>query len=155
MHHRLERLASLVREVVSEALMNRVSDPRVSRFTSVTRVSVSPDLAFADVHVSVMGDAAAGRTTLRGLTSARGMIQTILARQLSTRQCPTLRFHLDDSIKRGMETVRQLDQMAAERAARSSPPAPAGGAGQADDPDPDLDAGGAAQRGASDQEDRP
>src|SRR5213082_3427499 len=91
MVHRLERMASLIRQVVSEAIMSRIQDPRVSRFTSVTRVAVSPDLSFADVHVSVMGSEADQRTTLRGLQSARGMVQSMLARDLSTRHCPTLR----------------------------------------------------------------
>src|SRR5258706_9804132 len=98
---RLEKMASVIRQIVSEAIMSRISDPRVSRFTSVTRVVVSADLSFADVHVSVMGSESDQRTTLRGLQSARGMVQTMVARDLSTRNCPTLRFHLDDSIKRG------------------------------------------------------
>jgi len=111
MVHRLERMASLIRQVVSEAIMSRISDPRVSRFTSVTRVQVSPDLSFADVYVSVMGNEAEQRTTLRGLMSARGMVQSMLARDLSTRQCPTLRFHPDDSIKRGIEMIRQIEDL--------------------------------------------
>jgi ribosome-binding factor A len=112
MLHRLERMASVVRQVVGEAIMARISDPRVSRFTSVTRVEISADLAFADVHVSVMGSEADERTTLRGLGSARGMIQSLLAKQLSTRSCPTLRFHLDDSIKKGIDMVREIDRLA-------------------------------------------
>jgi len=115
MGHRIERLSSLIRQIVSEAIMTKISDPRVSRFTSITRVDVAPDLSFADVYVSVMGEESQGRTTLRGLSSARGMIQSILAKQLSTRQCPALRFHLDQSIKRGIETIRQLDNLSADR----------------------------------------
>lgn len=111
MSHRIERVARLVRDVVSEALLQRVSDPRVSRFTSITRVGVAADLSFADVHFSVMGSEADQRTTLRGLISARGMIQSILAKSMSTRTCPTLRFHLDDSIKKGIATIRQLEEL--------------------------------------------
>jgi len=115
MSHRLERLGSLVRQIVSEAIMTRVSDPRVSRFTTITRVDVSADLSFADVYISTLGDAGAQRTSLRGLQSARGLIQSIVARELATRTCPTLRFHEDDSIKRGIETIRAIEQLAAER----------------------------------------
>jgi ribosome-binding factor A len=111
MVHRLERLASLIRQVVMEAIMRRISDPRVSPFTSVTRVEVAPDLSFADVHVSVMGSDSDQRTTLRGLQSARGMVQSMLARDLSTRHCPTLRFHLDDSIKRGIATIKKIEEI--------------------------------------------
>lgn len=104
-------MASVVREIVAEAIARKVSDPRVSPFTSITRVAVAADLAFADVHVSVMGDDAVQRTTLRGLQSARGMIQSVLARELSTRTCPAIRFHLDQSIKKSIETIRQIEAL--------------------------------------------
>lgn len=118
-------MANLIRQVVGEAILGRISDPRVSRFTSVTRVSVSADLSYADVHVSVMGSEAVQRTTLRGLQSARGLVQSMLARGLSTRHCPSLRFHLDDSIKRGIEMVRHIEHLAPTAApgdAESGPP---------------------------------
>ena len=109
MSHRKDRLSHVVRDVVSDAIANRVSDPRISALTSVTRVEMSPDLKIADVHVSVMGSDADARTTLRGLTSARGMIQTRLARQLNIRQCPMIRFRLDNAFKGGLETLRQIE----------------------------------------------
>jgi len=109
MSHRKDRLSHVVRDVVSDAIANRVSDPRISALTSVTRVEMSPDLKIADVHVSVMGSDADARTTLRGLTSARGMIQTRLARQLNIRQCPMIRFRLDNAFKGGLETLRRIE----------------------------------------------
>ncbi len=110
MSYRIPRLASVVRNVVSDTITNRVSDPRIHRFTSVTRVELSADLKFADVYVSVMGTDAQARTTMKGLESARGMVQSRLARRLTTRQCPLVRFHLDMGIKLGIETIRRLDE---------------------------------------------
>jgi ribosome-binding factor A len=114
MSHRIARVAHIVRDVVSDAIANRVSDPRVHRFTSVTRVELTADLRYADVHVSVMGTEAESQTTMTGLASARGMIQTRLAKRLDIRQCPILRFHLDLGIKIGIETIRIIDAAAAE-----------------------------------------
>ncbi len=111
MSRRKDRLSHVVRDVVSDAIANRVSDPRISSLTSVTRVEMSPDLKIADVHVSVMGEDVDARTTLRGLTSARGMIQTRLARQLNIRQCPMIRFRLDEAFKGEMETLRQIEAL--------------------------------------------
>ena len=48
--YRQEKVASEVRAVVGDAIANRLSDPRISPFVSVTRVSVSGDLAVADVY---------------------------------------------------------------------------------------------------------
>jgi ribosome-binding factor A len=110
----MARVAHIVRDVVSDAIANRVSDPRIHRFTSVTRVELTADLHYADVHVSVMGTDAESQTTMTGLASARGMIQTRLAKRLDIRQCPILRFHLDLGIKIGIETIRMIDAATAE-----------------------------------------
>ena len=106
---RIERVASEVRQIVSDAIRDRLQDPRVSSMTSVTRVEVSPDLDWARVHVSILGSAAVQKTSMAALTSAAGYIQGILARSLHTRQCPRLVFLLDDSIKRGNEAMRIID----------------------------------------------
>lgn len=108
--YRLDKLASEVRQVISDAIIHRLSDPRISKFASVTRVSVAADLATADVYVSVLGDEAEGRKTLAGLTHARGRIQGLLAKAIRTRQCPHIRFHLDASIKKGDETIRLIEE---------------------------------------------
>lgn len=110
MSYRLERVAHVIREVVSDAIAHHIADPRVSRFTSVTRVEMSPDLRHAQVYVSVMGDDAEGATTMKGLDSARGMIQSRLAKRLDMRQCPLLRFHLDRGLKVAAEISRQIDE---------------------------------------------
>jgi ribosome-binding factor A len=114
MSRRTEKIASLIRNVVGEAISHRLNDPRISPMASVTRVKVTGDLQFADVWVSVMGGEGEQRATLTGLTHASGHIQSLLARALMTRHCPTLRFKLDDSIKKGFETLRLIDRTMAE-----------------------------------------
>ena len=135
MSHRRDRLSHVVREVVSDAIANRLSDPRVNRLTSVIRVELSADLRIADVLISVMGTESQARTTLRGLSSARGAIQTRLARQLNIRHCPIIRFRLDPGIKRAIETYREIAALDIEPAG-----APADsretGAGEADSATP-------------------
>lgn len=111
MSYRPERVAHVVRDVVSEAIAGRISDPRVHRFTSVTRVEMSADLRYANVYVSVMGTDIEGRTTMKGLESAVGMIQTMLARRLDMRTCPILKFHLDRGLKIAIETIRRIDEV--------------------------------------------
>ena len=106
---RIDKVASVIRQIVSEAIRDRLQDPRVSSMTSVMRVEVSPDLDWARIHVSILGSAAVQKTTMAALTSATGYIQGILARSLHTRQCPRLVFLLDDSLTRGNEVMRIID----------------------------------------------
>jgi len=115
MAYRMQRMASVIREVVSDCVANRLSDPRLARFISVTRVEMTPDLAIANVYLSVMGTDAEGATSMRGMASARGMIQSRIARALDVRQCPEIRFHLDKGLKIAAETIRRLGEQ--ERAA--------------------------------------
>lgn len=127
MSHRIGRLAHVVRDVVSDSIANHVWDPRVCRFTSVTRVELSVDKRIANVFVSVMGSEADAKRTMQGLQSARGMIQTRLAHQLDIRQCPILRFHLDVGIKVAIETFRQLQEVLGDKPANGGPTDPAAG----------------------------
>ena len=54
---RVDRVADLVREVLSDLLVKGVKDPRVSAaLVTVTDVDVSPDLRHARVYVSTLGD---------------------------------------------------------------------------------------------------
>ena len=129
MSHRPERVSHVVRDVVSDAISNRLSDPRVAHFTSVTRVEMSGDLRIAHVHVSVMGSEAEGQTTMKGLESARGMIQSRLAQRLDLRQCPQIRFHLDLGIKKAIEIVRRIDEALGKGPAPVGPDDPPPGAG--------------------------
>jgi ribosome-binding factor A len=116
--HRPERVANVVRSVVSDAIANKLSDPRVEPFTSVTRVEVSGDLEYAKVWVSVMGSAVEQERTLKGLQSGRGFVQQLLSKELAIRVCPRLSFHLDQSIKRGAQTLELIERVTAEREER-------------------------------------
>jgi len=114
MSRRTEKVASVIRRVVGEAISHHLRDPRISPLASVTRVKVTGDMKFADVWISVMGTEGQQRTTLAGLQHASGRVQSLLARVLTVRQCPMLRFRLDESVKKTLETLRLIDQTMAE-----------------------------------------
>lgn len=120
MRYRPERIATVVRRIIGEAIVSRLADPRISPMASITRVRVSEDLSHADVYVSVMGEPSEAVTTLRGLESAQGRIQSIVARAMAIRQVPMLRFHLDSAIKQGDETLRLIEMSTAETRQREA-----------------------------------
>jgi len=121
---RQKRLEGVIRLVVSDALQNRLSDPRLDRIASVTRIRLSPDLSFADVYISVMGSDGQQRAFMRGLMRAGGFVQSLVARKLTTRTCPVLRFHLDQSLKKGFETIQKIDAAMSEMAERQASQVP-------------------------------
>lgn len=108
-HHRVARVAEVIREVASETILFKVSDPRVRNVT-VTRVEVSADLQHAKVHVSIMGTPARQKKALAGLQNAAGFIQSQLGDRMKTRYTPSLRFFLDQGIKQSVEISRLINE---------------------------------------------
>ena len=108
--YRKQRLASLVRDIVADAVNHRIHDPRVAPLTTVMRVEMSSDLQIAKVYVTVPGGEAIERRTLAGIRHAGGYIQRRVAHELSIRQCPELRFEIDERAKRLQETMQLLEE---------------------------------------------
>jgi ribosome-binding factor A len=107
---RVLKAAEAIREVVSMAILTELRDPRISDVT-VTLVEVSPDMRHAKVHVSIMGDEAKQRLSLRGLQNAAGFLQQKIAHRIDTRYTPRLSFVLDQGVKRSIEVSRILDEV--------------------------------------------
>ncbi len=107
--YRRDKMASLIRSITGAMIANKLSDPRISPFASVTRVELSADLQVAKVYVSVMGNDADQTTTMRGLEHARGRIQREVAKNIRARHCPELRFISDASIKKAARIMQIIE----------------------------------------------
>jgi len=97
-------------------ILRDLADPRVLPLTSVTRVRVSEDLSIADVYITVMGTPGQQTAALNALKHSAGMMRTRLTKDLSLRQAPFLKFHLDEDLKKELEMMELLDQVARENA---------------------------------------
>jgi ribosome-binding factor A len=105
-NRRPEQVAETLRQVVTDALMREVRDPRVG-FVTVTAVRVTNELSHATVMVSVPGDDAARDRALEGLRSAAGFLRSRVAKTLTTRTVPELHFELD----RGLAHAARIDEL--------------------------------------------
>lgn len=115
---RQEKVARVIREVVSDTIANHLNDPRITGFVSVTRVEVMPDMRSADVYLSIFAseeDAGAKNRTFEAITHARARIQSFLADALESKFCPVLRFHQDEQFRKTLEVMKLIDQVASER----------------------------------------
>jgi ribosome-binding factor A len=110
---RMRRVNEAVREVLSARLSQGLKDPRIG-FVTLTAVETSPDLRHARVYVSVLGDEDERERTLAGLASSHGVLQAAIASELRMKRTPTLEFHYDESIDRGMRINELLDEGPAE-----------------------------------------
>jgi ribosome-binding factor A len=120
---RQEKVARVIREVVSDVISNHLNDPRITGFVSVTRVEVMVDLRSADVYLSVFAsDEGAKDLTLTAITHARTRIQSFLADALESKFCPVLRFHEDEQFRKTLEVMKLIDQVASERQSKEADP---------------------------------
>jgi ribosome-binding factor A len=116
--HRSLRMAEAIREVVSQAILFAVSDPRVKGVT-VLHVEVTGDPRGATAFVSVMGSPAEQESAMRGLKSATGYLQSLVAARLQTKSTPVLSFKKDEGIKKSVEMARLIEEtLSADRKAR-------------------------------------
>ncbi len=110
---RPERVAQAMRHEVADILANKLRDPRISHWVSVTDVEVSHDLSFAKVYVSVLSQGEERKVTLDTLAKAAGYVRRELGPRLGLREVPDIRFLLDDSIDRGArvdELLRRISE---------------------------------------------
>src|SRR5207245_10007163 len=95
-HHRPERVAQMVQELLGELFARGMRDPRIGLVT-ITGVKMSPDLREARVFWTVHGDSEQRKNTGRGLDNARGFRRHELGVQLKLRGTPELHFTYDDA----------------------------------------------------------
>lgn len=110
------RVSGLLLEVVAEALLREVKDPRVNGVT-LTGVVVSPDLKVAKVFFTTR-NAEEQAVALTGLRSATGYIKRQIASHLRLRHTPDLRFLYDTTLEKAnrLESLlRQIEEPAAEK----------------------------------------
>lgn len=107
---RTARVSSVIREVVSSAILLELRDPRIKNVT-VLGADISPDLRYAKIRISVLGTEKEASLTLHGLNSAKGYLQSKVADRVKTRYTPELRFELDTGVQKSIEASRILREV--------------------------------------------
>jgi len=100
----------MIREVVSTAILSELRDPRIRNVT-VLGADVTPDLRYARIRISVMGDEKTAALTMHGLNSAKGYLQSRVGAYIKSRYTPELRFLLDDGIRKSIEMSALLREV--------------------------------------------
>ena len=110
--YRRGRINDAVAEELAIAL-GEVREPKViNNFISITRAEVAPDLKYATVYFSCIGDA---DEATAGLKKCTGMLRHHLATTLNLRITPELIFRKDGSIEHGARIARLLDEINKEK----------------------------------------
>ena len=100
------RVNEQARQVIAETLMFEISDPRLSMVT-VTGCEVSFDRSVCNVYYTATPGSY--EEVQEAFEKAGGRIRSLLARKLSWRTSPELRFFIDKSVDEAEKIARALE----------------------------------------------
>ena len=137
---RTHRVADQLQKELAVLIQREVKDPRLGMVT-VSGVTVSRDLGYSDVYVTLLGEQEPERIkeNLQVLKRAAGFLRSQIAKRIKLRHVPELRFHFDESVVRGQQLSSLIDEaVTTDRARYQNDDDDYQDAGQDSDPDGDA-----------------
>lgn len=116
--NRLERVNSLLKEVISEVIQRDVQNPHITTFVTVTKVETSADLQHARVYISIIAPPEAKDKIIAALQSAAGFIAVNASKKVKLRYFPKLTFKLDTGLEKQLRIQELLTDIEKQRLAR-------------------------------------
>jgi ribosome-binding factor A len=115
MSSRQDRVAEAIRQEASVIIHDKLKDPRIG-FVTITNVEVTPDLRYAKIFFSVLGNEDAYKNTKNALDSAKGYVRKLVAQRLNLRFAPEIAFYEDRSteysvrIEEVLNEIKEIDE---------------------------------------------
>jgi ribosome-binding factor A len=106
-NHRNQRVADQIQRDLAELIPREIRDPKVGLIT-LQGVELTTDMAHAKIFFTVLG--AEPENALVALREKAGYLHSLLFKRLHIHTVPTLHFHHDESVARGVEMSRLIDQ---------------------------------------------
>lgn len=106
---RRDRISEQIRRELAELIRTELKDPRVGMI-SITGVEVSADYAHAKVFFSSMSGREHLDSVLAGLQKAAGFLRRELGRRITIHNTPQLHFVFDESLERGADLSKLIEQ---------------------------------------------
>lgn len=118
-YSRTQRIGEQIKRDLAQLLQFEAKDPRLGLVT-INAVKVATDLGYSDIYFTVMkpgmveADAATIKETEKVLKDMAGFLRSELARTMTTRITPLLRFHYDVSLERGHKLTNLINKAVRE-----------------------------------------
>ena len=109
--YRKERIEEQIKQVLGEALLKEVKDPRIG-FVTISTVNLSRDFSVADIGVSVIGSESDKKKSMMGMESAAPYLQYVIGKEMKLRITPKIKFYLDTTIEESVNMVHKIESIA-------------------------------------------
>ncbi len=107
---RTRRIGQVLRKELAE-IISREMEPNTVGLISITSVSVSKDLRHARVFVTSLAPKLSSTEITKELNAVSSSLRWALGQRAGLRRTPELVFEYDDSIERGAEMSKLLDDI--------------------------------------------
>ena len=105
---RTDRIEEEIKKVASKVISQELKDPRLTGLISVTRVSVTKDLKYCKIFVSMIG-AKDEKEVMEALKSGAGVIRREIGANIRMHSTPEVKFEFDDSMEYG-EKIQKISK---------------------------------------------
>ena len=102
------KIGDLIQREVAVLVQREIKDPRIGMVT-INEATVSRDLAFSDIYFTVLPSENT-EIVEEVLNEASGFLRSQLAKVLSIRTTPKLRFHYDNTIESGARMNKAINK---------------------------------------------
>ena len=97
---RTQRIGEQIRRELADIIRREINVPNLGMIT-ISAVEVSPDLKYARVYITILGDNNEVNKAVQHLNNVARRLRHYLSQRLSTRTTPQLQFVYDSSIEYG------------------------------------------------------
>lgn len=107
---RTDRIEEEIKKVVSVLIDRNLKDPRLNGLISVTKVSVTKDLKYCKIYVSMLGTKDTSEA-MEALKSATGLVRKEIGNKVRLFYTPEVKFELDDSMEYGAHIQSVINEL--------------------------------------------
>ena len=109
---RKDRVSEQIRRELADLIGTELKDPRVG-MVSITDVEVTADYAHAKIYFSTLAGREQLDAVLNGLQNASGFLRRELGKRISIHMTPQLHFVFDQSLERGADLTKLIQEAVA------------------------------------------
>lgn len=110
MSQRSDQVAEELRKILSMILIQDMHDPRMG-FITITRIEMTPDLRFARVFYSVLGNEEKKSATVEALGENMRFIRRLAIQRINMKYAIDIKFEPDRSIEHGFRVEELLKKI--------------------------------------------
>ena len=116
---RLQRVEEALKREIGSIVHSELKDSRLG-FVTIMSVKLTPDLRFAKVYFSVLGEEKQQKATQEALESAKPFIRCLIAQRIKLKFVPEFSFKLDRSLEYSFKIEKELNKIKEENERKKS-----------------------------------